>query len=111
MIIDGNPVEKAAMEQFHRGNAAEGLRLQEEFLTAFRAEYAQKDHCSCKVACRYHGNCKECVVVHRAHQDHVPNCMREMLNARIRLLSELTEHTIAREIEPPAETLRPSSEP
>ena len=29
--------------------------------------------------------------------------MREMLNQRIRMLSELTEHTIAREIEPPKE--------
>lgn len=39
MIIDGNPVEKAAMEQFHQGNRKEGLKIQEEFASAFREEY------------------------------------------------------------------------
>ena len=106
MLIEGNEKEKSAMEQFHAGNRAEGLRLQEEFAREFRIEYADKDHCPCKKACRYHGNCKECVAIHRAHQEHVPNCMRPMINAKIRLLSELTEHTIANEIEAPHEILR-----
>ena len=35
MIIEGNPKEKAAMEEFHKGNRAEGLRLQEEFASEF----------------------------------------------------------------------------
>ena len=73
---------------------------------AFREAYKEKDHCPCQKACRYHGNCKECVAIHRAHQEHVPNCMRPVINKKIRLLSELTEHTIAREIEPPKEILR-----
>ncbi len=34
MIIDGNEKERAAMEQFHKGNREEGLRLQEEFAAA-----------------------------------------------------------------------------
>ena len=106
MKIEGNEIEKAAMAEFHKGNRAEGLRLQEEFAAQFRQEYKEKDHCPCQKACRYHGNCKEGVAIHRAHQEHVPNCMREMLNKRIRLLSELTEHTIAREIEGPREVLR-----
>ena len=79
--------------------------LQEEFAAAFREEYKDKDHCPCKKACRYHGNCKECVAIHRAHQEHVPNCMRPIINAKIKLLSELTEHTIAEEIEAPHEIL------
>ena len=87
MIIEGNPKEKEAMKAFHEGDRA-------------------KDHCPCKKACRYHGNCKECVAIHRAHQEHVPNCMRPILNKKIKLLSELTEHTIADEIEPPKEILR-----
>lgn len=95
MTIENNPKEIAAMEEFHKGNRAEGLRLQEEFASAFREEYKDKDHCPCKKACRYHGNCKECVAIHRAHQEHVPNCMRPLLNKKIKLLSELTEHTIA----------------
>ena len=95
MIIEGNPKQKEAMEAFHRGDRAEGLRLQEEFASAFREEYKDKDHCPCQKACRYHGNCKECVAIHRAHQEHVPNCMRPMINKKIKLLSELTEHTYA----------------
>lgn len=106
MTIEGNPKELEAMEQFHAGNRQEGLRLQEEFAAMFREEYRDKDHCPCKKACRYHGNCKECVAIHRAHQEHVPNCMRPLLNAKIKLLSGLTEHTIASEIEAPHEVLR-----
>ncbi len=48
MIIDGNEIEKAAMKEFHKGNRKEGLRIQEEFASAFREEYKEKDHCSCK---------------------------------------------------------------
>ena len=106
MIIEGNPKEKEAMKAFHEGDRAKGLKLQEEFAAAFREEYQEKDHCPCKKACSYHGNCKECVAIHRAHQEHVPNCMRPILNKKIKLLSELTEHTIADEIEPPKEILR-----
>ena len=106
MIIEGHKKQLAAMEQFHKGNRTEGLRLQEEFASEFREEYKDKDHCPCKKACRYHGNCKECVAIHRAHGEHVPNCMRSMLNRKIKLLSELTEHTIAGEIEMPREVLR-----
>lgn len=46
------------------------------------------------------------MAIHRAHQEHVPNCMRPILNSKIKVLSELTEHTIANEIEPPHEILR-----
>lgn len=106
MIIDGNSIEKEAMKAFHRGDREEGLKIQEEFASAFRKEYKDKDHCPCKKSCRYHGNCKECVAIHRAHQEHVPNCMRPLINNKIKILSELTEHTIANEIEAPKEILR-----
>ena len=82
MKIDGNEKEKQAMAAFHRGDRAEGFKLQEEYASAFREEYKDKDHCSCHRACRYHGNCKECVAIHRAHEEHVPNCMRPMLRIR-----------------------------
>lgn len=42
MIIDGNETEKHAMQEFHKGNRAEGLRIQEEFASAFRTEYETK---------------------------------------------------------------------
>ncbi|HPR79491.1 MAG TPA: LPS biosynthesis protein [Candidatus Limiplasma sp.] len=103
MIIDGNSKEKEAMAEFHKGNKDLGSRLQEEFVSEFREEYKDKDHCSCKAVCRYHGNCKECVAIHRAHQEHVPNCLRLMINKKIALISELTEHTVADEIAGPKE--------
>lgn len=45
MQIEKNPKQLAAMEQFHKGNRPEGLRLQEEFAAQFREEYKDKDHC------------------------------------------------------------------
>lgn len=90
MIIDGNLKEKEAMKAFHSGNRQEGLRIQEEFADEFREEYKDKDHCPCQKACRYHGNCKECVAIHRAHEEHVPNCVRSLINKKIKILSELT---------------------
>ena len=48
MNIDNNETEKRAMAEFHKGNRKEGLRIQEEFASAFRTEYAQKDHCPCR---------------------------------------------------------------
>ena len=87
MKIEGNQKELDAMVEFHKGNRVEGLRLQEEFAAEFRKEYKDKDHCPCLKACRYHGNCKECVAIHRAHQEHVPNCMRPLINKKLKLMS------------------------
>lgn len=42
MKIDGNEIEKAAMKEFHKGNRAQGLRIQEEFASKFRKEYADQ---------------------------------------------------------------------
>lgn len=106
MVIEGNKKEKEAMAAFHKGDRQLGLKLQEEFASAFREEYKDKDHCPCQKACRYHGNCKECVAIHRAHQEHVPNCMRPVINQKLKLISELTEHTVAYEITPPEERKR-----
>ena len=51
-------------------------------------------------------NGKVCVAIHRAHQEHVPNCMRPLINKKLKLMSELTEHTLTNEIEAPHEILR-----
>ncbi len=105
MRIDRNETEIAAMAAFHRGEKDEGERIQAEFVAEFRKEYADKDHCPCQVACRYHGKCKECVAIHRAHQEHVPNCLHPLINQKLKVISEMTEHTLAREIEPPEQIL------
>lgn len=95
MKIKNADIEKQAIEAFKSGNKEEGTRLQEEFVATFREEYSDKDHCSCQKECRYHGNCKECVAIHRAHEDHLPDCMHEIVNARLVLLSEITEHSFS----------------
>ena len=94
MQIDGNPMEKEAMAQFHQGNDEEGHRLQDTFAREFTEAYREKDHCSCTNACKYHGNCKVCVAIHRAHTEHVPCCLQPMLNERIALLAGLTEDSL-----------------
>ena len=76
MQIEKNPIQLKAMEKFHEGNAEEGRRIQREFVNTFCEAYDGKDHCSCTVDCEYHGKCRECVAIHRAHQEHLPNCLQ-----------------------------------
>ena len=105
----GQPAEdiaQAAEKAKIMGTEHYTVDAKEEFAAEFRKEYKDKDHCPCLKACRYHGNCKECVAIHRAHQEHVPNCMRPLINKKLKLMSELTEHTLANEIEAPHEILR-----
>ncbi|WP_371362728.1 hypothetical protein SRRS_38070 [Sporomusa rhizae] len=94
MIIDNNPKEKEAMAAFKRNERALGHKLQDEFVAELKGSIGKIDHCSCKKACKYHGKCLECVAIHRAHRDHLPNCFKSMVNERIEKLSELTEHSI-----------------
>lgn len=98
MKIDGNPMEKEAMKAFHRGDKAEGHRIQAEFLKEMHETFQNGGHCSCTKPCNLHGKCVDCVAVHRAHQEHLPNCFREMVNVKIKAVSELTEHSIKEEI-------------
>ena len=106
MKIEGNQKELDAMAEFHKGNRTEGLRLQEEFAAEFRKEYKDKDHCPCLKACRYHGNCKECVASIERIRNMFLIVMRPLINKKLKLMSELTEHTLANEIEAPHEILR-----
>ena len=99
MIIDNNPKEKEAMKAFHKGDRSLGQKIQDEFVEELRASLGKTDHCSCQKACKYHGKCIECVAIHRAHREHLPNCFRSMVNERIEKLSELTEHTALEQIE------------
>ena len=107
MIIEKNPKELAANGSIHQGNRQEGAcDFRKNLPQSFAKHTRIKITAHVKKPCRYHGNCKECVAIHRAHQEHVPNCMRPIINAKLKSLSELTEHTIAYEIEPPHEILR-----
>ena len=98
MKIDGHAKEKEAMKEFHEGNRQEGIKIQDEFVAELREALKSQDHCSCKKPCKYHGKCVECVAIHRAHQEHLPNCFRSMVNEKIAVLSGLTEDTIVEDL-------------
>jgi aldehyde:ferredoxin oxidoreductase len=94
-MIDNNDLEMKAMELFKAEKYDEAFALQNQFLEEVLS--SKVDHCSCPVACVHHGNCVECVILHRGHADHLPNCMHQMLNKRLEALSELSEHTFKKE--------------
>ncbi|MPN24047.1 hypothetical protein SDC9_171440 [bioreactor metagenome] len=98
MIIDNHPKEKEAMQAFHKGERTLGIKLQDEFIAELQQNIGKQDHCSCEKACKYHGRCVECVAIHRAHREHLPNCFRSMINEKIEILSNLTEHSIIEQI-------------
>jgi hypothetical protein len=53
------------------------------------------DDCPCiQVRCHRHGNCVECIRVHRTRQEHIPECLQEMFRSRVRELAALVEYDI-----------------
>jgi hypothetical protein len=93
-MIDKNPEMTQAMKRAHKGDVEYYLKAQDAFLK--QASESQEDHCPCTSDCVLHGDCKSCVMVHRAHTDHLPVCFRSMINDRIEGLSALAEHTFVK---------------
>lgn len=91
MQIDGNELAIQQNELDRQGFKEEALKIKREFLKQVREA---GDHCPCKEACPHHGNCFECVTVHRGHRDHLPLCMWDMVNERIAALSHMTEGSL-----------------
>ena len=91
MIIDGNELAMRQQALDQQGKKQEAHALKMEFLRQVRES---GDHCPCKEACVHHGNCFECVTVHRGHRDHLPLCMWDMVNERLAALSHMTEGTL-----------------
>lgn len=78
MIIEDNPIEVEAMQAYKEGDIDKAHRLEAEFVRRFQEAFPDgTDHCSCEEPCRWHGMCRECVAIHRAHGDHLPNCLKE----------------------------------
>jgi len=99
MKIDNNPVEMEAMAAYRSGDRGRGDRLQDEFLRDFHESLKRgEDFCPCAAVCKHHGHCMDCVTIHRGHDDHLPTCMRDALNRRLEKLSELSEHTLLRQV-------------
>lgn len=91
MQIDGNPLAIRQNQLDREGLRQEAMQLKKEFLRQVREN---GDHCPCKEKCPHHGNCFECVTLHRGHRDHLPMCMWDMVNERLYPLSQLTEGTL-----------------
>ncbi|HEX3027697.1 MAG TPA: LPS biosynthesis protein [Clostridia bacterium] len=77
MKIDGNEKAMRASELFYE-DRKEASRLAAEFMTEVLG--SGEDHCSCKIPCEIHGNCKECIISHRGARDHLPCCFWDMVN-------------------------------
>ena len=91
MKIDNNELAIRQMQLEREGRLEEAKALKAEFLQQL---YQVNDHCPCQEACPHHGNCFECVNIHRGHRDHLPMCMWDMLNERLHKLSLMTEGTL-----------------
>lgn len=91
MKIDGNELAIRQDQLEKEGRHQESWAVKQEFLRQVREA---GDHCPCQEACPHHGNCFECVTLHRGHRDHLPMCMWDMVNERLYQLSRLTEGTL-----------------
>ena len=91
MKIDGNELAIRQNDLDREGHHKEAMAIKPEFLKQVRES---GDHCPCKEACPHHGNCFECVTLHRGHRDHLPMCMWDMVNERLHQLSLMTEGTL-----------------
>lgn len=91
-MIDDHELEQKAMELFRAGEGERARALQTQFLESVMS--SGEDYCTCPHACAHHGNCVECVVIHRGHGDHLPHCFRKMVNRRLEALAALTEHSV-----------------
>jgi len=50
--------------------------------------------CSCpNTLCDWHGKCKECVALHRFHNDHIPVCLHPIIQDKLKDLVGVSEMT------------------
>ena len=48
--------------------------------------------CTCpNTLCDWHGKCKECVALHRYHNDHIPVCLHPVISGKIKSLAGVAE--------------------
>ena len=64
------------------------------------SDYSEKDSenlkCTCpKTKCEWHGKCTECVAIHRFYKDHIPNCMQQFVNEKIKEIAKIGELNIS----------------
>ena len=51
--------------------------------------------CSCpNIHCEFHGDCYNCIRIHRHYKDHVPRCLQPMLREKVKGLTRMVEYTV-----------------
>lgn len=51
--------------------------------------------CSCpNIHCEFHGDCYNCIRIHRHYKDHVPRCMQLILRETVKDLARLVEYRV-----------------
>ena len=60
--------------------------------------------CTCpKVKCEWHGKCMECIALHRYNKDHLPNCLQQIFNEKIKAITSIGEMNAIDKEKTPAE--------
>lgn len=60
--------------------------------------------CTCpNKLCDWHGKCKECVALHRYHNDHIPACLQGIIDDKIKALVNVAEMTATKKEGTPLE--------
>ena len=60
--------------------------------------------CTCpNTLCDWHSKCKECVALHRYHNDHVPVCLQPIISDKITALAGVVESFIEKKEPTPTE--------
>lgn len=50
------------------------------------------EDCPCTLlSCTAHGNCVECVSIHRQHKEHVPECIADILREDLKVIAAKIE--------------------
>lgn len=93
MNIDNNDFMRKQQEIASEGFKKEAFEMRMEFLKQIKDSGI--DHCPCMEACPHHGNCYECVVIHRGHRDHLPYCFWDMMNEKLYGMSRMTEGSLS----------------
>ena len=60
--------------------------------------------CTCpNTLCDWHGKCKECVAIHRFHNDHIPVCLQPIIQDKLKDLADAAEMTVMKKAGTPIE--------
>ena len=60
--------------------------------------------CNCPITfCDWYGKCKECVALHRIHNDHIPFCLQSVIDDKLKALVGVVEMTATKKEKTPLE--------